>query len=38
MTYYDMEEGNYPSEKRQENENEFVADEWSVEKRETDIF
>jgi hypothetical protein len=34
MAYYDMEEGNYPSEKKEENENEFVGDEWSVEKRE----
>ncbi|WP_374461389.1 hypothetical protein [Chryseobacterium taeanense] len=32
MEYYDMEEGSYPSEKKDKKENEFVGDGWSVER------
>ncbi|MFN3772626.1 hypothetical protein [Cloacibacterium normanense] len=32
MEYYDMEEGSYPSGKKEKNENEFIGDGWSIEK------
>lgn len=32
MEYYDMEEGSYPSKKKDKKENEFVGDGWSVER------
>lgn len=34
MKYYDMEEGNYPSQNKEDKENLFIGDEWSVEKKE----